>query len=136
MAIGLFKFISDFFSKNVAQTIAEGQFGFININRVQSSDRYLEKDIVEKVAGYGKQLGQIIDTLELVIDHSDLKGKEDTYAELKIFRQMAKDINDFKRIGKSSAKERVISDMSHFEKYDSETYKMILGRLGLKKIKT
>lgn len=40
------------------------QSGFININTVQSRDPALEKEIVQNVASYGRQLGRISDVLE------------------------------------------------------------------------
>lgn len=41
------------------------QLGFINITNVESSDYKVEKSIIEDVASYGKQLGLIIEALEL-----------------------------------------------------------------------
>jgi hypothetical protein len=45
------------------------QLGFININTSQSSDPELERHIVTEVAGYGRQLGRILDALDVLVRH-------------------------------------------------------------------
>jgi len=53
-------------------SIAGNQFGLININLGKSSDPDLEKEILQDVGTYGKQLGQIGDALQVLIDHVKL----------------------------------------------------------------
>jgi hypothetical protein len=48
------------------------QFGLVNINLGKSSDPELEKQILQDVGTYGKQLGQIGDALRVLIDHVKL----------------------------------------------------------------
>ncbi|TMG87517.1 MAG: hypothetical protein E6H78_01010 [Betaproteobacteria bacterium] len=48
------------------------QFGLININLGKSSDPDLEKEILQDVGTYGKQLGQLGDALRVLIDHAKL----------------------------------------------------------------
>ena len=48
--------IGGLFSENTAKAVAKGQFGFININKMHSTNRELEKDIVER---YDSQLKEI-----------------------------------------------------------------------------
>ncbi len=48
------------------------QFGLVNINLGKSSDPELEKEILQDVGTYGKQLGQIGDALRVLIDHVKL----------------------------------------------------------------
>src|SRR5919201_1534574 len=45
------------------------QLGFININTSQSADPELERRIVTEVAGYGRQLGRILDALDVLVRH-------------------------------------------------------------------
>jgi hypothetical protein len=55
------------------------QFGLININLGKSSDPELEQQILEEVGTYGRQLGQLGDALEVLINHvklEDLKPQE------------------------------------------------------------
>jgi hypothetical protein len=48
------------------------QFGLININLGKSSDPDLEKEIIQDVGTYGKQLGQIGDALQVLLNHVKL----------------------------------------------------------------
>ena len=41
-----------------------GQFGFINVNEMQSDDPDQEQRIVNGVASYGKQLGRVVEALQ------------------------------------------------------------------------
>ena len=45
------------------------QLGFININTSQSGNPELERHIVTEVAGYGRQLGRILDALDVLVRH-------------------------------------------------------------------
>lgn len=44
------------------------QFGFINVYMGKSSDPELEKQIIDDVGTYGRQLGQLGDALQVLID--------------------------------------------------------------------
>ncbi len=46
-----------------------GQFGFINVNEMQSDDPDQEQRIVNGVASYGKQLGRVVEALQAVCEH-------------------------------------------------------------------
>lgn len=130
------------FSRNVAQAVNkasnEGQFGFFNFNQVQSSDKKLEKNIVENVASYGKQLGQVIDALQVVIAQGDLKEKIEEFDELRIFYDLAENITAAKRIRNISKNEAVIecivADMLCLKEHNAEAYKALLKKLGLREI--
>jgi hypothetical protein len=67
-----------------------GQFGYININQTVSSNREMERAIVSRVAGYGKQLGRITDVLEVLLRRLPAArlDKEDQRA-IDQFREMA-----------------------------------------------
>jgi hypothetical protein len=45
------------------------QLGFVNINASSAGDPQLERDIVEGVASYGRQLGRVIDALDVLVSH-------------------------------------------------------------------
>jgi hypothetical protein len=49
--------------------VVNGQIGFININLGKSSDPELEQEILADVGSYGRQLGQLGDALEAVLEH-------------------------------------------------------------------
>jgi hypothetical protein len=77
------------------------QLGFINIRNVTSSDYRIEKEIIEDVASYGRQLGQIADALTAVIRHFELDTKdtlqEDRKEAIGRFNQMVSDIEQIKK---------------------------------------
>ena len=76
------------------------QSGLINVNLMQSSDPGLERDIVENVAGYGRQLGRISETLRVLLDHGALREAALSPADRKAvrdFEDMTDQIADLKR---------------------------------------
>ena len=122
--------ITDFFSKNTAKAVAKGQFGFINVNKMQSTNKELERDIIENVASYGMQLGQIIDALSVVIEKLDLNVE--AYPALRKFNAMAEEIEGVKRNYFESTKEnidRFIDTIMSLKESDPATYKEVLDRL-------
>jgi hypothetical protein len=48
------------------------QLGFVNINAARSGDPELERRITEEVASYGRQLGQVLDALDVLIRRTQL----------------------------------------------------------------
>ncbi|MFM7631546.1 MAG: hypothetical protein ACKO43_07075 [Alphaproteobacteria bacterium] len=71
-----------------------GQFGLININTMASGDRALEQQIVENVASYGKQLGRMMEAVNVLIDKgitlNDLTPQQKN--QIKDFQTMAAQI--------------------------------------------
>jgi hypothetical protein len=74
-----------------------GNFGYININQTVSSNRELERDITQRVAGYGKQLGRISEALEVVLAHmANARLDEKERRALDDFRDMMRGIEAVK----------------------------------------
>jgi hypothetical protein len=48
---------------------AKGQLGLLNVNVNGAGDPYLERRITEDVASYGRQLGWLVDALDVLIAH-------------------------------------------------------------------
>jgi hypothetical protein len=48
---------------------AHSQIGWINVNLGKSSDPALERRILDDVGSYGRQIGQLGDALEAVLNH-------------------------------------------------------------------
>jgi hypothetical protein len=48
------------------------QFGFINIDLGSTAEADLERNILDKVGSYGKQLGRIGDALDVILKHVKL----------------------------------------------------------------
>ena len=53
---------------------AMGQYGFININEMQSGDAELEHGIVTDQASYGKQIGRVVEALQAICENLDTEG--------------------------------------------------------------
>lgn len=64
-----------------------GQIGLVNISIGQTSYPELEREILDEVGSYGRQLGHIGDALEVLLDHFDTaalsQGEKDALAILK-----------------------------------------------------
>ncbi|HSB95327.1 MAG TPA: hypothetical protein VLC91_02695, partial [Spongiibacteraceae bacterium] len=56
-------------------TTSSGQYGLVNIRYGASSDAQTEQDIVENVAGYGKQIGRVLDAVVFLAKHLGKKDK-------------------------------------------------------------
>jgi|1186.fasta_scaffold77915_2 hypothetical protein len=73
------------------------QAGFININTTRTDNPALERRIVEQVASYGRQLGRIVDALDVLVSRYD--DTDHSAAErdaLREFTRMARAIDAVK----------------------------------------
>jgi hypothetical protein len=57
------------------------QTGFININNVRAGDPEVERRIIEDVAGYGRQLGRMMEALDVAIGQLRLGERTDLTAD-------------------------------------------------------
>jgi len=74
------------------------QFGLINISVGESSDPEMEKQIIQTVGSYGKQLGQIGDALRVLIDHccENKQLSEEDERILRKFKDQMEKIDEIK----------------------------------------
>jgi len=73
------------------------QIGLINIDLGKSSDPELERQILEDVGSYGRQIGQLGDALRVLIDHLNLKGlKPEEERALKAVQYQLDEIDRYK----------------------------------------
>src|SRR5450759_3298934 len=80
------------------------QLGFININNINSGDSEIERKIVEDVASYGRQLGWIMEVLDLVVSRSKFNNlTEEERASLHQFSDLIKRIEEIKQDSKPPA---------------------------------
>lgn len=107
------------------------QFGLINIEQTVTSDPDLERRIVTEVAGYGQQLGRMMDALSAVLEHSqDTPFTTDEKQAVSDFRRMAEEIADEKHRYGARIEEmldRVIDEAK--EKKDSQTGRRLIDRM-------
>jgi hypothetical protein len=109
------------------------QVGFINIYRTEAGDPQQEREIVENVASYGKQLGRIIDALTVVLQHESFSGLEpDEELTKRRFLEMAAEISAVKGDFTSPSVEsvdRLLVGMNRIRRQDPESYRMLRARL-------
>src|SRR5262245_31316746 len=73
------------------------QFGLININLGKSSDPELEDRILNEVGTYGRQIGQIGDALEVLLNHVQLDQlTPDERKAITAFRYQLDEVNRLK----------------------------------------
>jgi hypothetical protein len=102
------------------------QVGFINIYQTEAGDPEQEREIVENVASYGKQLGRIMDALTVVLRHESFSSLEpDEELAKRRFLEMADEIAVVK--GKDTAPtpesvDRFLAGMRRLRKQDPRYY--------------
>lgn len=57
-------------------TTSSGQYGLVNIRYGESSNAQVEQDIVENVAGYGKQIGRVLEAVVFLAHRLSEKDKK------------------------------------------------------------
>ncbi len=109
------------------------QIGFININMTESSDPGMERQIVENVAGYGKQLGRVIEALDALFAHTATSGWSAVQKKaLSDFLELANDIAAVKGDYIAPTAENVdrfIDGIRHLKETDEKQYGEVLERL-------
>jgi hypothetical protein len=111
------------------------QTGFININNTRTDNPELERRIVEDVASYGRQLGRIIEALQVVVAH--LPAEELTPAErdaVRSFTQLAEGIAAVTAAAAPSpptvAKlDRCLADIEALKSTDPDRYADLVARI-------
>ena len=84
---------------NLAQTILPSSFSLFQFTKEMRGNPTVETKIVSEVAGYGSQLGTILDFLEVLEKQYPLKNladEEDTYKVMK-FRELVKKVKKIKQ---------------------------------------
>lgn len=109
------------------------QIGFININLTESSDPEMERRITENVAGYGKQLGRVIEVLDALLLNTATAGwPVNQKKALTDFFEMAREIDAVKSdyIAPTSANvDRFLDGIRLLKKKDKKEYGEIIERL-------
>jgi hypothetical protein len=109
------------------------QIGFININMTESSDPGMERQIVENVAGYGKQLGRVMEVLDALLAHTATSGwSAEQKKTLGDFLELAKEIAAVKGdyIAPTTANiDRFLDGIRHLRETDEKQYGEVLERL-------
>jgi hypothetical protein len=105
------------------------QLGFININTTRSGDPQLEQRITEQVASYGRQLGWIIDALDVLIRNDRPMGlTPDDASALDQLTALRAEIEAAKERTARERVDRVVPDI-HTLRQDPEANREELRRL-------
>jgi hypothetical protein len=115
------------------------QMGFININNIESGDPETEKMIIEQVAGYGRQLGWILEAVDLLAEKLTAKhalgdlsdGEEKTLWRLSDLRSRIEDLKS--RSGHAGPTvqgvDRMIDDIRRLKEKNRASYDEIVARI-------
>jgi hypothetical protein len=109
------------------------QMGFININQMESSDSKLEQQIVKDVAGYGKQLGRVVEALEVLCKKVQgeklVKRDEEALAEFRDMATKIRKVKDGHMSHTESSVERFLDNLHRLEKSSPGAYEKVRERL-------
>jgi hypothetical protein len=111
------------------------QVGFVNINASRTEDPELERRIVSDVASYGRQLGRIIDALDVVV--AKLPADQLTAGEqdaLRAFSHLAGQIAEVKERQRPAPLtlarlDRLIDDVQALKRVNSRLYDDMVKRI-------
>jgi hypothetical protein len=114
------------------------QTGFININNVRAGDPEVERRIIEDVASYGRQLGRMMEALDVVIGQLRLGERTDlTAAErhaLQDFSDLVRQVQLLKgdpsppRLTVAEL-DRMLDDLQALKQQDPPAYQRLAARL-------
>src|SRR5512135_836033 len=87
------------------------QLGFININTTGAGDAQLERRIVEQVASYGRQLGRVLDAVDVLIRHNTAQLPPEDRRALERLQTLRSEITAAKERIASERVDRLIADI-------------------------
>jgi hypothetical protein len=109
-----------------------GQFGFVNVQEMQSPDPDMERRIVTEVASYGKQLCRVFEALKAVCEHLEpLNPGGWAPAEreaVKSFLRLAEEIDAFKRGNQPVTQgtiDELVAVLRSLREQDRESYERV-----------
>jgi hypothetical protein len=124
------------FSGDVTQAIdtslvrgVGNQLGFINIDTTATGDPALERRIVEEVASYGRQLGRVLDAVDVLI-RSDTRGAlaPDDQRAIDELQSMRAEIEATKQRAAADDVDRLVSQIRALRS-DPAANRAALGRI-------
>lgn len=102
-------------SGNVTQDITPsigGQLGFVNINATRSGDPELEQQIITEVASYGRQLGWLVDAVDVLVRHqARVDLSEADICALDQLHELAKQVAAVKKQAVVDRIDRIVADV-------------------------
>ncbi|MGH3673509.1 MAG: hypothetical protein ACRDSH_23255 [Pseudonocardiaceae bacterium] len=99
-------------SGDVTENIDGGQLGLININATRSGDPQLEQRIITEVASYGRQLGRLLDAVDVLADRQSRCGLSDPEIRaLDQLQKLAKEVAAVKQQAVLDRIDRIVADV-------------------------
>ncbi|MGH3720496.1 MAG: hypothetical protein ACRDRI_16955 [Pseudonocardiaceae bacterium] len=98
-------------SGDVTQDISPS-FGLVNINATSSGNPELEKRIVTQVAGYGRQLGKLVEAVDVLVRQQSRQGLDEADIDaLEQLHKLAERIAEVKEEATLDQVNRIVSDV-------------------------
>lgn len=99
-------------SGDVTENIDGGQLGLININATRTNDPQLEQRIITEVASYGRQLGRLLDAVDVLATRQSRRGLgEPEVRALDQLHELAGEIAAVKRRAVVDRADRIVADV-------------------------
>jgi hypothetical protein len=89
-----------------------GQLGVINISTSAAKDPELERRIVEQVASYGRQLGWLLDAVDVLVRaHRGEPSRDSDQEALEQLERLHRDVDEIKAEAAAERRERLVDDV-------------------------
>lgn len=99
-------------SGDVTENIEGGQLGLININATRTSDPQLEQRIITEVASYGRQLGRLLDAVDVLAARQSRRGLgEPEVRALDNLHELAEEVAAVKQRAVLDRADRIVADV-------------------------
>lgn len=109
-----------------------GQLGLVNVT-MKSSDPSMEREIVENIASYGRQLGKINEVMVVLLQHVSLPSLDQAErGAIENFQTMAAQIAALKATHGLPNEEninRLLDAIEYMKSHDNESYQRVTTRL-------
>lgn len=115
--------------------IAGSQMGFINIHQTTGGDPELEREIVENVASYGRQLGRLTDALAVLVENTDREAlSPEARQSLAEFESLAAEIDAAKARRRAAtsplnALDDVLTALQELREQDQARYRQAVAKI-------
>jgi hypothetical protein len=99
-------------SGDVTENIEGGQLGLININATRTNDPQLEQRIITEVASYGRQLGRLLDAVDVLAARQSHEGLDESEVHaLDQLRKLAEEVAAVKQQAVHDRIDRIVADV-------------------------
>lgn len=112
--------------------LPNGTFAGLVINQNNSTNPQVERHIVSHHS-YGRQLGRLIDVVDLLVKDLPVPADKDDAARLKAFRDLKHDVDKFKAQARQSQAEHIIGELDGLSDADLKRCENAIAHLKRKR---